>query len=206
MKTIHIFGGGGHSFALVELIRSLGLYEPKAILDKNPSRKNVLGVPVLLKEGNSHRIEHAAIAIGNNKNRKKVANSITVPCPNFVHKSAVVYPSVQLGKGVQVLPNAVVDADVRLGDFTIVNNNASVSHNCIIGNFCHIAINTAISGGCTIGEGTLVGAGSVILPELNVGKWAVIGAGSVVTKDVPDFATVYGNPAQIIRKETLNGQ
>jgi UDP-2-acetamido-3-amino-2,3-dideoxy-glucuronate N-acetyltransferase len=29
-----------------------------------------------------------------------------------------------------------------------------------------------------------------------LGRYAFVGAGSVVTKDVPDFALVYGNPAR----------
>ncbi len=55
----------------------------------------------------------------------------------------------------------------------------------------------AVAGGAFIKEGALIGAGSVIMPGIRVGKWAVIGAGSIVTKDVPDYAMVYGNPAKI---------
>ena len=29
-----------------------------------------------------------------------------------------------------------------------------------------------------------------------IGKYAFVGAGSVVTRDVPDYALVYGNPAR----------
>ena len=46
-----------------------------------------------------------------------------------------------------------------------------------------------------IGEGASIGANATILGGVNIGKYALIGAGSVVTKDVPDFALVYGNPA-----------
>jgi acetyltransferase-like isoleucine patch superfamily enzyme len=48
-----------------------------------------------------------------------------------------------------------------------------------------------------IGEGASVGAHSVLLPGITIGKFAMIGAGSVVTKDIPDFAMVFGNPAKI---------
>ncbi len=198
MKEITIIGGGGHCFALVALILAENEYAPLVILDKNPSEKEILGVPVQRRTKNALITSLAAIAIGNNIVRKKIAESIAVSFPTFIHSSATVYPSSAIGKGVQILPNAVVDAAVTIGDFTIINNNATVSHNTIIGNFCHIAINAAISGGCTIGEGTLVGAGSVILPEITIGKWATIGAGAVVTKNVPDGATVVGNPAKIL--------
>lgn len=38
-----------------------------------------------------------------------------------------------------------------------------------------------------------------ILKGVTIGKGAIVGAGSVVTKDVPDWAIVAGNPAQVIR-------
>lgn len=198
MKEITIFGGGGHCYALVALLQADTQYKPVVILDKNPSDKEILGVPVEKRTDNNKLHSYAAIAIGNNAIRKKIAESLTVSCPTFVHTSAIVYASATIGKGVQILPNAVVDAAVTIGDFTIINNNATVSHNTIVENYCHIAINAAISGGCIIGEGTLVGAGSVVLPEITIGKWCIIGAGAVVLKDVPDGATVVGNPANII--------
>ena len=45
-----------------------------------------------------------------------------------------------------------------------------------------------------------IGARAIILPGCRrIGHGSVIGAGSVVTKDVPDWAVVGGNPAQVIR-------
>ena len=44
-----------------------------------------------------------------------------------------------------------------------------------------------------------IGAGASILPGVSIGKHAIVGAASVVTKDVPDYAMVYGNPARIIK-------
>lgn len=47
-----------------------------------------------------------------------------------------------------------------------------------------------------VGDGAVIGAGAVILPGIRIGESAVVGAGAVVTKDVPDGATVKGNPAK----------
>jgi UDP-2-acetamido-3-amino-2,3-dideoxy-glucuronate N-acetyltransferase len=44
--------------------------------------------------------------------------------------------------------------------------------------------------------GAAIGANATIRCGITVGRWAVIGAGSVVTRDVPDHALVYGNPAR----------
>jgi len=48
-----------------------------------------------------------------------------------------------------------------------------------------------------IGEGAAIGAHSVITPGRTIGKWAMAGSGSVISRDVPDFALVYGNPARV---------
>lgn len=42
-----------------------------------------------------------------------------------------------------------------------------------------------------------IGSNATILPGITIGERTLIGAGAVVTKDVPDGATVVGNPARI---------
>jgi UDP-2-acetamido-3-amino-2,3-dideoxy-glucuronate N-acetyltransferase len=51
-----------------------------------------------------------------------------------------------------------------------------------------------------VAEGASIGAHSVILPGVRIGRNAMVGAGSVVTADVPDGATVCGNPARPLVK------
>lgn len=45
-------------------------------------------------------------------------------------------------------------------------------------------------------KGCSVGANATIVCGVTVGMYAFIGAGSLITKDVPDFALVYGIPAR----------
>jgi acetyltransferase-like isoleucine patch superfamily enzyme len=47
----------------------------------------------------------------------------------------------------------------------------------------------------------LIGAGSLIRCGITVGEHAIVGAKSYVNKDVPDFKTVGGVPANVIRKK-----
>ena len=49
-----------------------------------------------------------------------------------------------------------------------------------------------------IKKGASIGTSATILGGVTVGERAMVGAGSVVTRDVPDGATVAGNPARLL--------
>jgi acetyltransferase-like isoleucine patch superfamily enzyme len=51
-----------------------------------------------------------------------------------------------------------------------------------------------------VGHDVWIGHGVHVRAGVTIGHGAVIGMGAVVTKDVPPYAIVVGNPAQIIRK------
>jgi serine O-acetyltransferase len=51
----------------------------------------------------------------------------------------------------------------------------------------------------TLGDDVVVGSGAKLLGPLAVGHRAKIGAGSVVIHDVPEAATVVGNPGHPVR-------
>jgi acetyltransferase-like isoleucine patch superfamily enzyme/SAM-dependent methyltransferase len=50
-----------------------------------------------------------------------------------------------------------------------------------------------------IGNDVWIGQSAIILSGVTVGDGAIIGAGAVVSRDVPPYAIVAGNPAQIVR-------
>ena len=49
-----------------------------------------------------------------------------------------------------------------------------------------------------------LGHGVIITPGVTIGEGAIVAAGSVVTRDVPDYAIVGGNPAQIIKYRDID--
>ena len=49
-----------------------------------------------------------------------------------------------------------------------------------------------------IGHDVWIGFGSIILAPVQIGNFSIIAAGSVVRIDVPEFAIVAGNPAEIV--------
>lgn len=54
-------------------------------------------------------------------------------------------------------------------------------------------------GPISISHDVWIGANSIIVSGVSIGTGAVVAAGAVVTKDVPPYAIVAGNPAQVIR-------
>jgi len=46
-------------------------------------------------------------------------------------------------------------------------------------------------------RGASIGANATIVCGNSLGRYAFVGAGAVVTRDVPDYAMVYGNPARL---------
>lgn len=50
-----------------------------------------------------------------------------------------------------------------------------------------------------IGNDVWIGSNVLILPGSTIGNGVVLGAGSVIRGNIPDYAVVIGNPAQIIK-------
>ncbi len=141
------------------------------------------------------------IAIGINKIRKKVVeklnNSITFG--KAIHPSAVISGRVKIGEGTVIMAGSVINPDVVVGRHCIVNTSSSIDHDCELGDYVHISPNATLSGNVKVGEGTHIGSGAVSIQGIRIGKWCTVGAGAVIIKDIPDFATVVGNPARVIK-------
>ena len=51
----------------------------------------------------------------------------------------------------------------------------------------------------TIGDNVWLGGGAIVLPGVTIGSDTVVGAGAVVSRDLPEGAVAFGNPARVIR-------
>lgn len=80
-----------------------------------------------------------------------------------------------------------------------VNTNATIGKNCTLFKGCTIgAIDKGINCGCPeMGDNVTVYANATICGNIKIGNWVKIAAGSFVNFDVPDNATVIGNPGVI---------
>lgn len=109
--------------------------------------------------------------------------------------------------------------DITIGENTAVNrfcyldgrgplyigNNVNVSHYSIIHTLTHITNSPyfhAQQRPVAIMDHAWIGARAIILPGVTIGEGAVVSAGSVVSRDVPPYAIVVGNPAQVVGERT----
>jgi UDP-2-acetamido-3-amino-2,3-dideoxy-glucuronate N-acetyltransferase len=116
-----------------------------------------------------------------------------------------------LGERCNIGQNVVVSPQCRLGNNVKIQNNVSVYTGVILEDdvFCgpSMVFTNVINPRSHIQRkdeyretrvkrGASIGANSTIVCGVTLGKYCFVGAGSVVTRDVPDYALVYGNPAR----------
>ncbi|MDO9712501.1 LbetaH domain-containing protein [Paracraurococcus lichenis] len=127
----------------------------------------------------------------------------------LVRPMRLVDPSVAVPRRLDTGPGCYVNSGVSLGSysvlgaFVLINRGASIGHHARLGDFASIGPGAVLAGDVTVGSGGLVCAGAVILPGITVGEDAIVGAGAVVTRDVPDGYLALGNPARLVRRDTI---
>ena len=113
-------------------------------------------------------------------------------------------PSLRIGNHV----NIGQDCHMTLAEEIVIEDGVVCSARVMITDIHHITEDLTlpvmeqglITKPVHICEGAFVGLGAMIMPGVTVGKHAVVGAGAIVTKDVPDYATVVGAPAKIVKQ------
>lgn len=195
--NIFIFGASGHGKVVCEIAEALGLVV-SVFVDNNQELKNLWDFSVLPTIPDD--IKQGVIAIGCNRNRKKIAIKISDKgFLKLIHPFACISKRVSIGNGTVIMPGVIINADCRIGSHVIINTNSSIDHDCEVEDFVHVSPNVALSGGVRVGEGTHIGVGASVIPGVKIGKWVTIGAGSVIIRDIPDYSVVVGNPGRIIR-------
>lgn len=200
-KKVYIFGSGGHGKVVAELALNAQYYI-EVLIDDNPKTNNFGLIQIInsksLKKPNPNIA--MIIAIGNNLIRRKISLRYSnLDFLSIIHNTAFVSPSANIGDGTVIMLNAVVNSNAKIGNHVIINTAAIIEHDCNLEDFVHVSPSATLSGNVCVGTGTLIGTGAIVIPNIKIGNWCTIGAGAVIIDDVPDGATVIGNPAKIIK-------
>jgi len=119
----------------------------------------------------------------------------------------------RIGERCRIGQNVVIGPRVHIGDNCKIQNNVSIYEGVTLEDdvFCgpSMVFTNVITPRCAfprntdkdflptvVRRGASLGANATIVCGAEIGRHALVGAGAVVTKNVPDYAVVYGNPAR----------
>ena len=122
-----------------------------------------------------------------------------------------VMPRAKIGKNCNLGQNVFVASDVTIGDSVKIQNNVSVYKGVTLEDnvFCgpSMVFTNVLNPRSEVSrrdeyrptlvkQGATLGANCTIVCGHTIGRYAFVGAGATVSRDIPDYALVYGDTAQ----------
>ena len=161
-----------------------------AAQERDPAARNVGRAEVILTYGGvqavlAHRISHALDEVGVPLAPRMLANVVKVVTGVEIH------PAAKIGRGLFIDHGA----GVVIGETAEVGDGVTMYQGVTLGG-------TGFARGKrhpTVGREVMIGSGAKLLGPIEVGARSKIGANSVVVHDVPQNATVVGNPGHPVR-------
>ena len=111
-----------------------------------------------------------------------------------IGQNVVISPGVTLGNGVKIQNNVSVYTGV------VCEDGVFLGPSCVFTNVINprsFIERKSEYRKTTVKKGASIGANATIVCGHDIGRYAFVGAGAVVTRNVPDYAMVYGSPARI---------
>lgn len=200
-----IIGAGTYGQVYAEYLKDS--YTVLGFYDDNPEiiGQEINGVKVVDKVEEAFNLKKEIavfVPIGNNAVRVELLKEFEDKgfyIPSFIHPQAIVHSSVLLGKAVYILPGTNIMPLTSIGDYCMMSVNTVVSHHTILEQGVFLSFGVNIGASMVLEKYTYVGIGATIMTGVkSVGEKSLIGAGAVIIRDVPDGATVVGNPGRVL--------
>lgn len=117
----------------------------------------------------------------------------------------------EIGAGCNIGQNVFIGVDVKLGNRVKIQNNVSVYSGVVCEDDVFLGPSMVFTNVINprsfierknefrttlVKKGASIGANATIVCGVTIGSYSFIGAGAVVSRNVPDYALVYGNPAR----------
>jgi len=138
-------------------------------------------------------------------------SSVKIGENTAIWQFVVILAGAEVGSNCNICSHCFIENDVTVGDFVTIKNGVYLWDGIAIEDYVFIGPNVTFTNDrfprskqfpeefekTRIKKGASIGANATIIGGITIGDYSIIGAGSVVTKDVPNHALVYGNPAKI---------
>ena len=201
MNRLCIIGAGGHGRVLADLALKTG-YERICFADDNKVG-SVLGFDIVggldcLEKLNDGKTDFI-IGVGDNTQRRCIAQSHKLNWVTLIHPSAQIGINVSIGKGTAVMAGACINTCAFLGEHCIINTCSVVEHDCVLEDFVHLSPSAALGGTVKLGECTHIGIGAAVKNDVSVCRHCIVGAGAAVIKDLKESGTYVGVPVRKIK-------
>ncbi len=123
-----------------------------------------------------------------------------------------IMPRSYIGERCNIGQNVLVSPDVKIGNNVKIQNNVSLYTGVIVEDDAFLGPSMVFTNVINprshvnrkseykttlVRKGASIGANATVICGVTLGCYCFIGAGSVVTRDVPDYALVYGSPARV---------
>jgi UDP-2-acetamido-3-amino-2,3-dideoxy-glucuronate N-acetyltransferase len=123
-----------------------------------------------------------------------------------------IMPRTRIGERCNIGQNVLVSSDVSVGNNVKIQNNVSLYTGVTVEDDVFLGPSMVFTNVINprshvsrkdeyrptlVRKGASVGANATIVCGVTLGRYSFVGAGAVVTRDVPDYALVYGSPARL---------
>jgi UDP-2-acetamido-3-amino-2,3-dideoxy-glucuronate N-acetyltransferase len=123
-----------------------------------------------------------------------------------------VMPRARIGRTCNIGQNVFIASDVTIGNNVKIQNNVSLYAGVHVEDDVFLGPSMVFTNVLNprshvprkdeyqttrVKRGASIGANATIVCGVTVGRYAFVGAGTVITRDVPNYALVYGNPGRI---------
>lgn len=201
-----IYGSGGLGREIYELARrcSKERWQDIVFIDDYNAEGPFFGTrrmkfETMLENKNDYE---CIIAIGEPSSREKLFKKLTdenIRIATIIDPSSIVSPTATIGQGVIICEFTTIHTHVEIANNVLIQPFCDIGHDIKIGNHSVISPFCAPGGNIIFGERVYIGMKSSLIEKITVGNDVIVGMGSAVFRDVPDGATVVGNPARITK-------
>lgn len=210
MKNAVIIGAGTQGQVYASYLKEAGI-NIIGFIDDNPDLvgEDVIDIPVigmykdLFLDEFKNKIQDVYCPIGVNAVRVEYLSTLKregYGIPGFLHHTVSIAPDVTIGEAVYMLAGNIVMPHTTIGNYIMINMDSTIAHHVTLEDGVFMSSGVNIGALINVRKNAYIGMGVTAMTGVKeIGKETLIGAGTVIIKDVPEYTTVVGNPARVIK-------